>query len=71
MLKRKVPYTNKANPRTCSHLKLSHPNPSDTIQMNNVLHVSIVDRDVAETVRVTESPKKLKPLEIISNAIGV
>jgi hypothetical protein len=31
--------------------------------MNSVLHVSIVLRAVAETVRVTDSPKKLKPLE--------
>jgi hypothetical protein len=30
--------------------------------MNKVRQVSIVERDVAETVRVTERPKKLKPL---------
>lgn len=30
--------------------------------MNSVRQVSIVLREVAETVRVTERPKKLKPL---------
>ena len=62
-LKRKVPYTSNAKPTTCNHLKVSHPSPRETIQMNNVRHVSIVDLDVAETDRVTDSPKKLKPLE--------
>ena len=31
--------------------------------MNSVLHVSMVDREVALTVRVTLRPKKLKPLQ--------
>jgi hypothetical protein len=43
-------------------LKVSQPRPRDTIQMKSVRHVSMVERDVAETVRVTERPKKLKPL---------
>lgn len=30
--------------------------------MKRVLQVSMVEREVALTVRVTESPKKLKPL---------
>jgi hypothetical protein len=30
--------------------------------MNSVRQVSMVDRDVAETVRVTDRPKKLNPL---------
>ena len=30
--------------------------------MNRVRQVSMVERDVADTDRVTESPKKLKPL---------
>lgn len=30
--------------------------------MKSVLQVSMVERDVALTVRVTERPKKLKPL---------
>lgn len=58
-----VPYTSNPKPTTCSHLKVSHPSPRLTTQMNSVLHVSIVLRAVAETVRVTDSPKKLKPLE--------
>ena len=40
----------------------SQPSPSDTSQMKSVRHVSIVEREVALTVRVTEIPKKLKPL---------
>ena len=43
-------------------MNVSQPNPNDTIQMNRVRQVSIVERDVADTVRVTERPKKLKPL---------
>lgn len=62
-LNRKVPYTRSAKPTTCSHLKDSQPKPSDTIQMNNVRQVSMVDLEVAETVRVTDRPKKLKPLQ--------
>lgn len=50
------------NPTTCSHLNVSHPRKSEAIQMNSVLHVSIVDLEVALTVLVTDSPKKLKPL---------
>lgn len=61
-LKRNVPYTNIANPTTCNHLKLSHPRPKDTTQMKRVRQVSIVERAVAETERVTERPKKLNPL---------
>lgn len=62
-LNKKVPYTSNAKPTTCSHLNDSQPRPSDTIQMNSVRQVSMVDREVAETVRVTDSPKKLKPLQ--------
>lgn len=65
-MKRKVPYTNKAKPRTCNHLKLSQPRKRETIQMKRVLQVSIVDLAVALTVLVTESPKKLKPLQNVS-----
>ena len=61
-LNKNVPYTNKAKPATCNHLKLSQPKPRLTIQMKSVRHVSIVLRLVAETERVTERPKKLKPL---------
>jgi hypothetical protein len=61
-LKRNVPYTSKANPTTCSHLKVSQPRPRETIQIKSVRQVSIVEREVALTVRVTERPKKLKPL---------
>lgn len=68
-LKIKVKYTSKAKPTICSHLNVSHPSPSDTIQMNSVRHVSIVDRDVALTFRVTDSPKKLKPL--VSNVLAI
>jgi len=57
----KVPYTNNAKPTTCNHLKLSHPNPSETIQINKVLHVSMIEREVADMLRVTLRPKKLKP----------
>jgi hypothetical protein len=57
-----VPQTSSAKPATCSHLKLSQPRPSDTSQMKSVRHVSIVLRAVAEIWRVTERPKKLKPL---------
>jgi len=62
-LNKNVPYTNNANPRTCSHLNVSQPRPSETIQMKSVRQVSIVEREVAETVRVTERPKKLNPLQ--------
>jgi hypothetical protein len=51
-----------ANPKTCNHLNVSHPRNSEAIQMNSVRQVSIVDLDVALTVLVTDSPKKLKPL---------
>lgn len=34
--------------------------------MNRVLQVSIVDREVALTLRVTDKPKKLKPLVAMS-----
>lgn len=61
-LNKKVEYTSRANPTICSHLNDSHPRPSETTQMKSVLHVSMVEREVALTVRVTESPKKLKPL---------
>jgi hypothetical protein len=65
-LNKNVPYTSSANPATCNHLNDSQPRPSDTTQMNSVRQVSIVERDVADTVRVTESPKKLKPLCFVS-----
>ena len=68
-LKRKVPYTKNAKPSTWSHLNVSQPRPSDTTQMKSVRHVSMVERDVAETVRVTDRPKKLKPLSEVNNVI--
>lgn len=70
-LNRKVPYTKKAKPKTCSHLKVSQPRPSETTQMKSVRHVSMVERDVAETVRVTDRPKKLKPLQRVSEVVDV
>lgn len=57
-----VPQTSSAKPSTCSHLNVSQPRPSETSQMKSVRHVSIVLRAVAEIWRVTERPKKLKPL---------
>ena len=57
-----VPQTNSAKPTTCSHLKVSHPNPKLTIQMKSVRQVSIVLLDVAEMDLVTLRPKKLNPL---------
>src|SRR5437764_14495010 len=66
----KVPYTSRAKPRTCSHLNVSQPSPSETIQMNSVRQVSMMDLEVAEMVRVTERPKKLKPpIEIMINTL--
>lgn len=32
--------------------------------------MSIVEREVADTVRVTDNPKKLKPLQFISTSIS-
>jgi hypothetical protein len=43
-------------------LNVSHPKKRETIQMKSVRQVSIVEREVALTVLVTEIPKKLKPL---------
>lgn len=47
-------------------MKVSQPKPRETIQMNRVLQVSMVDREVALTLRVTDKPKKLKPLVAMS-----
>jgi hypothetical protein len=47
-------------------LNVSHPRNRETIQMKRVRQVSIVDLAVADTVRVTERPKKLNPLEEVS-----
>jgi hypothetical protein len=66
-LKRKVPYTSNPKPTTCNHLNVSHPRPNDTIHMKSVRQVSIVDREVALTVRVTDKPKKLKPLDHVTS----
>ena len=57
-----VPQTSSAKPTTCSHLKDSQPRPSETSQMKSVRQVSIVLRAVALICRVTDRPKKLKPL---------
>lgn len=65
-LKTKVAYTRRPKPTICSHLKLSQPRPRDTIQMNRVRQVSMVEREVALTERVTDRPKKLKPLQGVS-----
>lgn len=43
-------------------MNVSQPRPSETTQMKRVLQVSMVEREVALTVRVTERPKKLNPL---------
>lgn len=48
-------------------MNVSHPRLKDTSQMNSVLQVSIVEREVALTVRVTDKPKKLKPLYHVRN----
>lgn len=61
-LKTNVAYTSSAKPTIWSHLNVSQPRPSETIQMKRVRQVSIVDREVALTVLVTERPKKLKLL---------
>jgi len=61
-LNRAVPQTKSAKPATCSHLNDSQPRPSETSQMKSVRQVSIVLRAVALICRVTERPKKLKPL---------
>ena len=46
----------------------SQPRPRETSQIKRVREVSIVLRDVAETLRVTDRPKKLKPLvEVLVN----
>jgi hypothetical protein len=69
-LKRNVPYTKSAKPTTCNHLKVSHPSPRDTSQMNNVRQVSMIDLEVAEMLLVTDKPKKLKPpMETIMNRL--
>lgn len=47
---------------TCSHLNDSQPRIKETSQIKSVRQVSIVLREVAETERVTDRPKKLKPL---------
>lgn len=61
-LNRKVKYTSSTKPATCNHLNDSQPRPRETTQINRVLQVSMVERDVALTVLVTDRPKKLKPL---------
>lgn len=66
-LKTKVEYTSRANPTTWSHLNVSQPRKSEMIQINSVLQVSMVDRDVALTLLVTERPKKLKHLAVSDN----
>jgi len=58
-----------AKPTICSALNDSQPRPRETIQMKSVLQVSMVDREVALTVRVTERPKKLKPLGLLVSEI--
>lgn len=65
-LNKNVPYTRNAKPSTWSHLNVSQPRPNEKIQMKSVRQVSMVERDVAETVRVTDRPKKLKPLDCVS-----
>lgn len=57
-----VAYTSMAKPTIWSHLNVSQPKPSETTQIKSVRQVSIVERAVALTLRVTERPKKLKPL---------
>ena len=56
-----VPYTNNAKPKTCKtdigKRSFSHPSARLIIQMLSVRHVSVKLRDVAETWRVTLSPK--------------
>lgn len=47
------------HPTICSGLKCSHPSRSETAQISNVRHESIVDLAVADTLRVTARPQKL------------
>jgi hypothetical protein len=68
-LNKKVPYTSRTKPSTWSHLKVSQPRPRETIQMKSVRQVSIVLRAVADKLRVTLSPKKLKPLRKMSETV--
>lgn len=51
-------------------LNVSQPRPKDTIQIKRVRQVSIVERDVALTLRVTERPKKLNPLAEVESSVG-
>lgn len=68
-----VTYTRREKPRTCKNEKgttnLSQPRPKLTIQMARVLHVSVKERAVALTWRVTLSPKKLNNEILIAMAI--
>jgi len=56
-------YTRRENPSTCKreigNNNCSQPNPRLIIQMESVLQVSVSDRAVALTWRVTLNPKKL------------
>src|SRR5260221_8812852 len=56
-------YTRRENPKTCKremgNNNFSHPIPTLIIQMESVLQVSVSDRAVALTWRVTLNPKKL------------
>ena len=59
-----VTYTRKEKPNTCKretgNKNFSQPNPRLMIQMASVLQVSVRERAVALTCRVTLKPKKLK-----------
>lgn len=58
-LKQSVPKTRVTNPKNCTKLKTSHPNAIANSQTNNVLQLSMVDRAVAESCCVRETPQKL------------
>lgn len=68
-------YTSIPNPATCNsdngQTNRSHRKPRLTIQIPNVLQVSMVLRVVAETLLVTLKPKKLKLPMLIQIATEV
>ena len=66
-------HTRSEKPRTCKteigQTRHSHPRKSETSQILRVRHVSVRLRAVAETCRVTLSPKKLKSDMLIAIAM--
>jgi hypothetical protein len=72
---RNITHTSREKPRTCKNemgiKNLSQPKPRLTIQMASVLQVSVKDRAVALTWRVTLKPKKLNSEILMATAIPV